>query len=261
MTSKKIPAIEVHDMTVSYKNKPVLWGIDIDFPEGKFIGILGPNGVGKSTLLKAIMSTVPKKSGYVKFFGKPLNKVRKRISYVPQRQTVNWMFPANVQDIVTMGRYADMGLFKRPQVKDKRIVRESLEQVNMLSFAKQQIGALSGGQQQRVFVARALAQRADIYLLDEPLAGVDVSTSTLIFSILKEIVAQGKTVVMIHHNLEAIEKHFDHIVLLNMYVRAAGPVKEVFIPALLRETYGSQLNILSHISHLIHQQEIPIRKG
>ena len=260
MTPQKTPAIEVHDMTVSYHNKTIIRGIDLDFPQGKFIGILGPNGVGKSTLLQAIMSIVPIQSGYVKLFGQPLHKIRQRISYIPQRQTVDWTFPANVQDIVTMGRYMHMGLFKRPNATDKKIVCESLEQVNMLPFAQQQIGMLSVGQQQKVFIARALAQRPDIYLLDEPLVGVDATTSTFIFSLLKKLVKQGKTVIMIHHNLEAIQENFDHLILLNTYVRAAGPIKKVFTPELIRETYNSQLNILTQISHLIRQEEIPIRK-
>ncbi len=253
-------AVEIHDMSVVYNKKPVLWDIDIHFPQGQLIGILGPNGVGKSTLLKAMMNIVPKSSGYVKFFGQPLEKMRKHISYIPQRQSVDWEFPANVYDIVMMGRYPHMGIFKRPNANDKKIVYQALQQVDMLPFAQRQIGALSGGQQQRIFIARALAQEANIYFLDEPLAGVDASSSTLILSLLKKIVANNKTVIMIHHSLETIEEYFDYVVLLNMYIRAVGPTKKVLTPTLLQETYGSQLNILSNISHLLQQEGISIRE-
>ena len=260
MNTKHPIAVEVHDMTVSYDKKPVLWDIDLHLPRGKFIGMLGPNGVGKSTLLKAIMSVIPTDSGYVRFFNQPIHEVRQHISYVPQRQSVDWTFPALVEDIVMMGRYVHMGWWKRPRLRDRQVVAQSLQQVEMRPFAKRQIGALSVGQQQRVFLARAIAQEASILLLDEPLAGVDTTTSQLVLDLLQQLVKQGKTVIMIHHSLETAKQYFDYVVLLNMYVRGAGPAEEILTPQLLQETYGSQLSILTNISHVLHQKQLPTRE-
>ena len=260
ISTVKNPAIEIHDLTVSYDKKPVLWDVDISLPKEKLIGIVGPNGAGKSTLFKAMMNIIPLDSGYVKFFNQTFNKVRKQVSYVPQRFSVDWQFPATVEEIVMMGRYVHMGFLKRPKRLDKRIVTTCLDQVRMTHLAKRQIGALSGGQQQLVFLARALAQEADIYLLDEALAEIDASTEALYLEILQRLTKNGKTVLLIHHSLEAVKRYCDYIVLLNMYIRGAGPIEKVFNEKLLQDTYSHRLNILSNISNLLHQKKLPTRE-
>ena len=251
--------IEVHDLCASYQGKPVLWDVDLCLPGGRLIGIVGPNGAGKSTLFKIMMGLHPADSGYVKFFEKPLNKVRKRISYVPQRQSVDWNFPALVKEIVMMGRYAHIGLFKRPKAKDHQVVEDSLAQVGITHLANRQIGRLSGGQQQRVFMARALAQQADIYLLDEPFAGVDTKTEQIILKNLQRLADNKKTVLIVHHSLASVARHCTYTILLNMYVRAAGPTEEVLTQPLLEETYSSHLNILNEVSEVIAQESLPMR--
>ena len=176
--------LEIHDLTAGYYKKPVLWGIDLKVPKGKLVGVVGPNGAGKSTLIKAIMGLVPPSSGWVKIFGKTYNENRRRVGYVPQRESVDWDFPVTVMDVVMMGRYGHVGWFKRPKKADRDIARDCLDKVKMLPFAKRQISNLSGGQQQRVFLARALAQESDIYFMDEPFAGVDAATETAIIALL-----------------------------------------------------------------------------
>ena len=255
---KNEKAIEIRDLTVSYNKKPVLWGVGVDFLPVKLTGIVGPNGAGKSTLFKAIMGIIKPDSGGVRFFGKSLKHARKQLSYVPQRQSVDWHFPASIYDVVMMGRYAHMGFLKRPTAQDKRVVAKCLEQVGLTNLATRQIGELSGGQQQRVFLARALAQESEIYLLDEPFAGVDVSTEHLTLEILQQLTAAGKTVVIIHHSLQSVERYCDDTVLLNVYVRAAGPTEKVLQPALLKEVYGSDSTVLSDMGHLLHEKRWPV---
>src|SRR3990170_2652842 len=189
------PALEIHDLTVAFDRKPVLWNIDLTVPQGKLVGIIGPNGAGKSTLIKAVMGILPLSSGYAKLFDKDINDVRSRISYVPQRESVDWDFPASVLDVVLMGRYARLGLFKRPRKADRDIAMDCLKKVGMEAYANRQISQLSGGQQQRVFLARALAQDAQLYCLDEPFAGVDAATERAIVALLQELRTGGKTVV------------------------------------------------------------------
>jgi manganese/zinc/iron transport system ATP- binding protein len=255
-----VAAVEFHDLTVSYDKKPVLWNIDMELPQGALIGIVGPNGAGKSTLIKSAMGLLPLGSGYVRIFDRPLEEVRQRVSYVPQRGSVDWDFPTSVLDVVLMGRYAQLGLLRRPRKADKDIAMEALRKVGMEAFTKRQIAQLSGGQQQRVFLARALAQQADLYFMDEPFAGVDAATETAILEVLQELATAGKTVIVVHHDLQSAAEFFDWIVLLNMRLVAAGPIQEVFTSALLQETYGGKLTVLAEISELIQKRNVPSRE-
>ena len=242
--------LEVHDLTVAYHKRPVLYGVDLQIPAGKLIGIIGPNGAGKSTLIKAIMGVVPPASGWIKIFGQPFKRALTRVGYVPQRESVDWDFPVNVMDVVLMGRYGHLRLMQRPTRRDKEIARECLEKVHMLPYADRQIANLSGGQQQRVFLARALAQESDIYLMDEPFAGVDAATEASIISLLQELKNRGKTILVVHHDLPTARTYFDHLLLINMRVVAFGPTEEVFTPELLQKTYGGRLTILSEVADL-----------
>lgn len=255
------PILEVHDLTVSYSRKPVLWGIDFTLPPGSIAGIVGPNGAGKSTLLKAIMGLVPLSSGYVKLFDRPLSDVRGRVSYVPQRESVDWDFPVSVLDVVLMGRYEKLGLLRNPGKRDRAIALDCLEKMGMSAFANRQISQLSGGQQQRVFLARALAQEADIYFMDEPFAGVDAATEQAIISLLKGMAEVHKTIVVVHHDLESARAYFDWIVLLNMRLVAAGPTEQVFTNEIIQQAYGGRLNLLSQVGDLLEKREFPSREN
>jgi manganese/zinc/iron transport system ATP- binding protein len=254
------PVVEVHDLTVSYNRKPVLWGIDLTLPAGKLIGIVGPNGAGKSTLIKTIMNLIPPGSGYIRIFDKPLEEVRDRVSYVPQRESVDWDFPASAFDVVLMGRYHRLGLFKRPSQQDKDIALACLAKVGMEGFKNRQISKLSGGQQQRVFLARALAQQADIYFMDEPFSGVDAATEALIIEVLRDMTGEGKTIIVVHHDLQSASEYFNWIILLNMRLVASGPLEKVFTPELLQETYGGRLTVLSKVGDLLEKLEFPTRE-
>ncbi|WP_114784539.1 metal ABC transporter ATP-binding protein [Botryobacter ruber] len=254
------PVVEVHDLTVSYDRKPVLWGVDLTLPAGALVGVIGPNGAGKSTLIKAIMDLLPASSGYVRIFNEPIKEVRKRISYVPQRESVDWDFPASVFDVVLMGRYGRLGFFSRPRKADKDAAMEALEKVGMQAYADRQISQLSGGQQQRVFLARALAQNADIYFMDEPFAGVDIATETAIIELLRQMRQQGKTVVVVHHDLQSAANYFDWIILLNMRLVASGPTEQTLTQELLEKTYGGKLTVLSKVGDLLRKQEFPARE-
>ncbi len=251
--------IEAHNLTVLYGRKPALWNIDFELPDKQVIGIMGPNGSGKSTLLKAIMGVVEPTSGFTKVYDDELINVRDKISYVPQRQDIDWDFPANVWDIVAMSRFQKRGLFKKLTTEDKEIVTDSLEKVNMLGYAKRQISQLSGGQQQRVFLARAIAQQGDLFLMDEPFAGVDIATEEMIISLLKTMKDAGKTLVIVHHDLHTAESYFDHLVLLNTRLIASGPTSEVFTDKILTDTYGGRLTTISKISQELENKEFPIR--
>lgn len=242
--NENIP-IEVHDLTVTYHTKPVLWDVDFQLPEGKLVAIMGPNGAGKSTLMKAILDLVPALSGWVKIYGKPYQTMRKIVGYVPQRESVDWDFPTTAIDVVTMGRYGKLGWFKRPSKQDWEISYNYLKKVGMENFAKRQISQLSGGQQQRVFLARALAQEAQIYMMDEPFAGVDAVTEKAIVELLFELRNQKKTVLVVHHDLQTVNEYFDWITLINMRLVAVGPVAQVYNEENLRKTYGGRLTILS----------------
>ena len=254
------PVIEVHNLTVAYNQLPVLWDVDFELPAGKIIGIVGPNGSGKSTLLKGIMGLLPLSSGFVKIKGKDLDQVRNQIAYVPQRETVDWQFPASVKDVVKMGRYQPRKLFRKLRDIDLDLVNESLEKVQLTQFADRQIGQLSGGQQQRVFIARALAQGADIYLLDEPFVGVDVATEKAIMDLLLQMRSEGKTIVIVHHDLQAVTNHFDHLIMLNTRLVAEGPIQDVLTSENLQSTYGGQLNLFSKLQQIIQEKDFPIRE-
>ena len=243
--------LEIHDLTVAYHKKPVLWGVDLVIPTGQLIGIIGPNGAGKSTLIKACMGLLPMQSGWIKIFGEKLANVPTRVGYVPQRESVDWDFPVNVMDVVLMGRYGRLGLIRRPGAADREIARECLDRVKMLPYANRQISNLSGGQQQRVFLARALAQEADLYFMDEPFAGVDAATEAAIVNVLRDLRDQGRTLIVVHHDLPTARQYFDSLLLLNMNVVAFGPTAEVFTAEKLQKTYGGRLTILSEVATVL----------
>jgi manganese/zinc/iron transport system ATP- binding protein len=230
--------LEVEQLTVNYEKTSVLWDINFVIPEKKIVGILGPNGAGKSTLLKALLGLLKPLSGHISFFGKPLAEVRQKVGYVPQRSSVDWDFPITAFDLVMMGRYGKMGLLKWASKEDRAATRRALEQVEMLEFADRQIGQLSGGQQQRLFIARALVQDADIYLLDEPFAGIDMATEKTLLALFKTLREKEKTLLIVHHNLSATENYFDWLILLNTCLIATGPVEEVFNEQNIARTYG-----------------------
>lgn len=252
--------LELHNLTVTYENKPAIWNVDFTLPEGKMIGIMGPNGSGKTTLMKAVMGLVKPGSGYTRVFGQELNQIRHRVAYVPQRSSVDWDFPASVFDTVLMGRYRPRNLFRKTGKADRQIALDSLKKVQMEAFADRQISQLSGGQQQRVFIARALAQQADLYLLDEPFAGVDAATENAIIKLLKEMKAEGKTMLVVHHDLQTAPEYFDWLVLMNTRLIACAETEKVFAPELLNEAYGGRLNILSKVGDLMKQHRYPVRE-
>ncbi len=244
-------AFEVHDLTVAYNKKPVVWNVDFKIPEGKVVAIIGPNGAGKSTLLKAAFGLVPKLSGSIKFFDQQYSKVQKRVAYVPQRESVDWDFPTTVFDVALMGRYGHLGWISRPTKKDKEIALDALKKVGMEAFRDRHISDLSGGQQQRVFLARALAQEADMYFLDEPFSGVDAATEKAIVKLMKELSKKGKTILVVHHDINTVEEYFDWVVLLNVRLVGSGPIKSTFTKPNLHETYGGRLTILEETGELI----------
>jgi manganese/zinc/iron transport system ATP- binding protein len=257
---KNQTSIEVHNLSVAYNRIPVLWDIDFELPTGQIIGIVGPNGSGKSTLLKAIMNLIPLSSGFTKVFDKELNLVRERVAYVPQRETVDWNFPASVEDVVRMGRYKPGKLFNRFTATDKKLALDAIEKVKLTSLKDRQISQLSGGQQQRVFLARALAQGAELYIMDEPFVGVDVATEKAILELLTEMKNDGKTVVIVHHDLQTVSNSFDYLVLLNTRLIAHGKTQDVLTEENLSATYGGQLNLLSKIQNLIKNTDLPMRE-
>ncbi len=236
--------LQVQGLTVTYQHQPVVQQVSFSLAEGRLIGLLGPNGAGKSTLLKAILGLIPSLSGQVKVFGKPYESQRRRIGYVPQRESVDWDFPTDALDVVLMGTYGRLGLFRRPGKNERQTALHCLDQVGMADYAGRQISQLSGGQQQRVFLARALAQKADLYLMDEPFAGVDALTEKAIITLLEQMKQQGKTVLVVHHDLSTVQAYFDDMLLLNRQLIAAGPVEQTFTPELLQQTYGGKMAFL-----------------
>lgn len=233
-------AIEIDDLTVAYQQKPVLWDIDLKIPEGVLMAIVGPNGAGKSTLIKSIIDIVEPLAGTVLIQGKSYESQKKKIAYVPQRGSVDWDFPTKVLDVVMMGTYGQLGWLKRPGKKEKELAKDALRKVDMLDFQDRQISQLSGGQQQRVFLARALVQDAEIYFMDEPFQGVDATTEVAIISLLKELKNQGKTVIVVHHDLDTVPEYFNWVLLLNVKVAAFGPVESTFTTENLKKAYGSK---------------------
>jgi len=231
-------AIQVDDLTVAYAEHPVLWDVDMEVPAGVLMAIVGPNGAGKSTLIKAILDLVEPAAGRILIHGRGYAESRGIVAYVPQRGSVDWDFPTSVLDVVMMGRYGDLGWFRRPGSRERKLALEALDKVDMARFAKRQISQLSGGQQQRVFLARALVQEARVYLMDEPFQGVDATTERAIVRVLKELRSQGSTVVAVHHALQTVPEYFDQVMILNVRRIACGPVEEVFTEENLRVAYG-----------------------
>jgi manganese/zinc/iron transport system ATP- binding protein len=237
-------AIEVNDLTVAYREKPVLWDVDLEVPAGVLMAIVGPNGAGKSTLIRAILGLVPAAAGQVLIHGAPYAQQRLLTGYVPQRGSVDWDFPTSVLDVVMMGSYGSLGWFRRPGRRERERAMVALEQVGMQDFASRQISQLSGGQQQRVFLARALVQDARVYLMDEPFQGVDAKTERAIVTVLQELRSEGRTVVVVHHDLETVPEYFEWVLLLNVKRIACGPVAEVFNEENLRAAYGGKVPLL-----------------
>jgi manganese/zinc/iron transport system ATP- binding protein len=239
--------LSIHDMTVAYQRRPVVWDVDYDAPPGRLVAVVGPNGAGKSTLIKATLGLVPVVSGEVKFFGESYSRQRQRVAYVPQRTSVDWDFPVSALDVATMGLYRQIGWFRPIRKQHREQGLAALERVGMADYAQRQISQLSGGQQQRVFLARALAQQADLYLMDEPFAGVDAATERAIVSILRELKDSGKTALVVHHDLQTVTEYFDDVLLLNMRVVASGPTSQAFTTENLRRTYGGKLALLDQV--------------
>jgi len=231
-------AVAIDDLTVAYNYKPVLWDIDLTIPKGVLMAIVGPNGAGKSTLIKAILGVIKPIAGSVSVFGKPYKKQRQLVAYVPQKGSVDWDFPTTALDVVLMGTYGGLGWIKRPGKTEKKAALEALEKVGMLPYKSRQISQLSGGQQQRIFLARALVQNAEIYFMDEPFQGVDATTEKAIINILKLLRKDGKTVVVVHHDLQTVPEYFDWVTFLNVKKIATGPVKDIFNNENLIKTYG-----------------------
>ncbi len=238
-------ALHVEDLTVSYHGNPVLWDIDLNVPPGVMAAIVGPNGAGKSTLIKAVLGLVRPTAGHITLFGHPVSKIRKQIGYVPQRSSVDWDFPTTALDVVTMGRYGHLGWFRRPGRIEREMAMEALEKVNLAELANRQISQLSGGQQQRVFLARALVQDADIYFLDEPMAGVDAPTERTIVRLLHELRDDGRTVIVVHHDLQTVREYFDWLVVLNVRIIAQGSVEDIYTAENLTRAYGGQITLLN----------------
>jgi manganese/zinc/iron transport system ATP- binding protein len=238
------PAIVVNDLTVAYRDQPVLWDVDLTVPSGVLMAIVGPNGAGKTTLIKAILGLVRPAAGQVLVFGEPYEALRREVAYVPQRGSVDWDFPTSVLDVVMMGRYASLGWIRRPGARERHAAMDALAKVGMEDFAGRQISQLSGGQQQRVFLARALVQDARIYIMDEPFQGVDAKTERAIVNVLQDLRAQGRTVVAVHHALQTVPEYFDWVLLLNVRRIADGPVEEVFTEENLRRAYGGRVPFL-----------------
>jgi manganese/zinc/iron transport system ATP- binding protein len=247
MTTNNTAALIIDDLTVAYNSKPAIWDVDLTVPEGALMAIVGPNGAGKSTLIKAALKLVRRSAGTVRFFGQPYEKARRFVGYVPQRGSVDWDFPTSALDVTMMGLYGRLGWFRRPGKQERTLALQALEQVGMADFADRQISQLSGGQQQRVFLARALVQEARIYFLDEPFAAVDAVTERAIVTILQALRDQGKTVVVVHHDLQTVPDYFDWVTLLNVEVVASGPTAETFTPENLRRTYGGRISYLEGV--------------
>jgi manganese/zinc/iron transport system ATP- binding protein len=254
-------AIECRDVTVQYGHRVALWGVTCQLPAGRLIAIVGPNGAGKSTLLRAMVGLVRLSRGEIRLFGQAPEKVRRRVSYMPQRETVDWDFPLTVFDVVLMGCYGELRLGARPRREHYERAQRALELVGMERHAQRLLSELSGGQQQRVFLARALAQQAELYLMDEPLAGVDAVTEQVVLHVLEELRRQGKTVVVVHHDLSTIAERFDWVVLLNLRLVACGAVPEVLTMANLHGAYGGRLQMLSDVAQVLEQRRQRLRHG
>jgi manganese/zinc/iron transport system ATP- binding protein len=253
-TAAEAPPLAISDLTVAYHRRPVLWDIDYEAPRARLIAIVGPNGSGKTTLIKAVLDLVPTASGRIEVFGGPYRRQRGRVGYVPQRESVDWDFPISAVQVVAMGLYRKIGWFRPVTRRHRAAALEALDRVGMADYAQRQISQLSGGQQQRVFLARALVQDADLYLMDEPFAGVDAATERAIVGLLRELRSAGKTALVVHHDLQTVSEYFDQVLLLNMRLVAAGPTETVFTPENLKQTYGGKLALLDQVGHRMRQQ-------
>jgi len=250
----EIPLV-VEDLTVAYQRKPVIWDVAFEVKPGSLIGVVGPNGAGKSTLLKACMGLIPTVSGRVRVFGEPYQVNRHRVGYVPQRESVDWDFPVSALDVVTMGLYREIGWLRPVRKKHLDAARAAMERVGIEGLEGRQISQLSGGQQQRTFLARALVQNADLYFMDEPFAAVDAATEKAIVEILQGMKREGKTALVIHHDLQTVPEYFDHVVLLNMRVVANGPTGQVFTTENLQKTYGGRLTLLDQATEAMRRRD------
>ena len=242
------PILTLRDISVARGVRDILRHVDLEVRAGELSCVVGPNGAGKSTLIKAALGLIPMLTGRIEAFGRPFAGHDSRIGYVPQRESVDWDFPVTVFDVAMMGTYSRVGWLRRPSSKEVDIARSALEKVGMLDFKDRQISQLAGGQQQRVFLARALAQQADLYFMDEPFAGVDASTEQAIIQLLRTLREQGKTVVAVHHDLQTVADYFDDVALINLRLMAAGPVETTMTPENLRKTYGGRLGALEAVA-------------
>lgn len=244
MTAALNTHIKVRGLSVNYGTKRVLTNIHLDIHAGNMYGVIGPNGAGKSTLFKSILGLIEYNAGDIEVLGDEIEDVRKQIAYVPQKDEVDWQFPATVKDIVMMGRYPYKKLFQRLGAEDHAIADDAMAKLGISDLSTRQIGKLSGGQQQRVFIARALCQQADVFFLDEPFVGVDITTEERIISILKELASEGKTILVVHHDLSTVNQYFDKIILLNQRLIAFGDTETTFNQDNIAKAYGPQLTIL-----------------
>jgi manganese/zinc/iron transport system ATP- binding protein len=251
-------ALQIRQLNVNYDKTPVLWDVSLAVPSGKLVGIIGPNGAGKSTLIKAALALVTPISGKVTFFDKPLKEVRLQVAYIPQRESVDWDFPITVRDLVLMGRYGKIGLFQWASKSDLDLVDHYLDMVGMHAYANRQISQLSGGQQQRAFLARALVQEANIYFMDEPFAGVDIATETILMNVMRKLRDQGKTLFVVHHDLNSVESYFDWVIMLNMHLVACGKTSEVYNSKTLMSTYGKSYSLFDEALKLSKSKTLGI---
>jgi manganese/zinc/iron transport system ATP- binding protein len=249
------PAVAAYQLTVNYDKTPVLWDVSFAVASGQLVGIVGPNGAGKSTLIKTAMGLLRPMSGKIEFFGQPLKRVRQRIGYVPQRESVDWDFPITVHELVLMGRYGRLGMLRWPRAADREAANYYLDLVGMVEYKDRQISQLSGGQQQRAFIARALIQEADVYFMDEPFAGIDHASEMVIMGLLRQLRDKGKTVFVVHHDLNTIESYFDAVIMLNIGLIASGKVDQVFTPENLNRTYGKSYALLDEALRLAKQRQ------
>ncbi len=248
-------AVAAYQLTVNYDRTPVLWDISFEIPAGQLVGIIGPNGAGKSTLVKTAMGLLQPMSGKVQFFGHSLTDLHNRIAYVPQRESVDWDFPITVHELVLMGRYGRLGLLRRPRAADHEAADYYLDLVGMMEFRNRQISQLSGGQQQRAFIARALIQEAEVYFMDEPFAGIDHASEKVIMELLRQLRDKGKTVFVVHHDLNTIESYFDSVIMLNIALIACGRVSDVFTPENLSKAYGKSYALLDEALRLSNARQ------
>lgn len=253
------PALFVRHLSVNYDQTPALWDINLEVPRGKIVGVVGPNGAGKSTFIKTVLGLVQPISGKVEFFGLPLKEIRGKVAYVPQRESVDWDFPITVRELVVMGRYGKLGLFRWPRAADRAAADHVLEKVGMEAYGDRQISQLSGGQQQRVFIARALMQDADVYFLDEPFAGIDLATEKVIMDLLHQLKDQGKTVFVVHHDLNTVESYFDWVMMLNMRLIACGNVHQVFNSDTLLSTFGKNFALFDEALKLSKYKNVGLK--